>query len=345
MRYHVNREVTIVKKSQLRHRVDLNRGFTVIELLLVMGVIGVLVSLLGPSVLRARESARRLQCSARLRELSLASHNFHEVHLTLPPQGRNVRGEPDFPRNLSAWARLLPFLGHDSIHGQIDDGETGPAGYVQPPVSTHNNHLLKLTVAEFVCPSERLRIGMCNYRVCEGSHPDLAPPSQRGAYWGRGRSGRNCPLSAISDGLSQTVLCSEKIIGDYDPEQFNAVGDTWWHMTRGWTLTDAEAWAALCANPPSLLTPHSSFGGATWLFEGKVYTVYNHVLPPNSPILDCTQQFTDLDQSATTARSWHTGGVNVAMADGAARFVSENVDLKVWRAVGTRAGSETVGEW
>ena len=326
------------------HRSRSRRGFTLIELLVAMGVIGALIGLLGPAVQRARESARRLQCSTRLRDLALASHNFHEVHQTLPPQGRHRVDEVRFPRRLSAWARLLPFLGHDTIHGQIDDRESGPTSHVQPPESTHNDHLLKLTVKEFVCPSERLRIGMCNYRVCEGSHPDLAPPSQRGAYWGRGRSGRNCPLSAITDGLSNTVLCSEKIVGDYGPERFNVVGDTW-DMERAWILTDADAWAALCAAPPSLLPSHSSFGGATWLFSGKAYTVYNHVLPPNSPILDCTQQLDDLDQSATTARSWHTGGVNVAMADGAARFVSENVDLKVWRAVGTRAGNETVGDW
>ena len=199
------------RKPRLRHRVGLKHGFTIIELLVVMGVIAALVGLLGPAAQRARESARRLQCSTRLRDLALASHNFHDAHLTLPPQGRNVRGEPNFPRNLSAWARLLPFLGHDSIHGRIDYGETGPAGHVQPPASTHNHQLLRLTVKQFVCPSEQQRIGICNYRVCEGNHPDLAPPSQRGAYWGRGRSGRNCPLSAIGDGLSQTVLCSEKI--------------------------------------------------------------------------------------------------------------------------------------
>ncbi len=320
-------------------------GFTVIELLVVTGVIGALIGLLGPAVQRARESARRLQCSMRLRDLALAGHNFHDVHQTLAT--KELLPGTDFPRyrnRFSAWSQLLPYLGHATIHGQIDDREENPTGHVQPPESTYNNHLLKLTVTEFVCPSERLRIGMCNYRVCEGSHPDLAPSSQRGAYWDRGGSGRNCRLSAITDGLSQTVLCSEKIVGDYDPERFNAVGDTW-HMGSPWILRDADSLAAVCATLTSLQPDHSSFGGATWLFSGKAYTVYNHVLPPNSPTLDCTHQPGDLDQSASTARSWHTGGVNVAMADGAARFVSENVDLKVWRAVGTRAGNETVGEW
>jgi prepilin-type processing-associated H-X9-DG protein len=48
--------------------------------------------------------------------------------------------------------------------------------------------------------------------------------------------------------------------------------------------------------------------------------------------------------SATTARSWHPGGVNVAFADGAVRFISESIDRPLWRSLGTRNGGEVTGE-
>ena len=85
------------------HRSLSRQGFTVIELLVVMGVMGALIGLLGPAVQRARESARRLQCSTRLRDLALASHNFHDVHQTLPaPERLPGTGEPRYRSRFSA---------------------------------------------------------------------------------------------------------------------------------------------------------------------------------------------------------------------------------------------------
>jgi hypothetical protein len=93
---------------------------------------------------------------------------------------------------------------------------------------------------------------------------------------------------------------------------------------------------------------HWSWGGGSWLFSGFGNTWYNHVHAPNSRSPDCVMSRAGIGITTTgahTARSHHSGGVHTALADGAVRFISDAIDLDLWRSLGTEDGGEIVGDF
>jgi type II secretory pathway pseudopilin PulG len=338
-----------------RGRYDVTRrcGFTILELLVVTGVASLLIALLVPAVQSAREAARRLDCSSRQRQLALALHAFHDSHRVLPGVTYDRAPSPAFPRMLSEWARVLPELDQSVVYQQIDfdSAESGASAYPGPPrlVLSNNQRLLQTSLRVFTCPSDGVPSGGCSYRVCRGSAPGMSVARGERAPGGPGvfplRPTRS-PVSfeLVTDGLSQTVLLSEKIVGDGDPRMYRPHQDTFFLPASipASQLNTPDKFANACSrqftNP---LLGEMSYGGFTWLLAGKAYTAYNHVLAPNSRNPDCTNGGAPLYQGVITARSWHVGGVNATFADGSGRFISESIDLDVWRGLGTRGGNES----
>jgi prepilin-type processing-associated H-X9-DG protein len=146
------------------------------------------------------------------------------------------------------------------------------------------------------------------------------------------------------DGLSSTAFYSERVLGDHDPDVY----DPWRDYVRfvgnglGMDVCTPDQMIADCRDGIAPGAPHASYVGVTWLFGGWVQTAYNHILTPNSPIPDCaydSEQFPNGGHAAMTARSHHPGGVNVVFGDAHVEFVSQQVDLGVWREMSTRAGT------
>ncbi len=105
------------------------RGFSLVELLVVIAVIGILISLLLPAVQNAREAARRMQCRNNLKQISLAVQNYEGAHKCLPPAGLVGPRIPDYyegsmnPRNgqMISWVVLvLPFMEEQSLYNRFD---------------------------------------------------------------------------------------------------------------------------------------------------------------------------------------------------------------------------------
>uniref|UniRef100_A0A7C4LLC6 DUF1559 domain-containing protein n=1 Tax=Schlesneria paludicola TaxID=360056 RepID=A0A7C4LLC6_9PLAN len=332
-------------------------GLTIVEVLVAAGVLALLAGIVLPALHAARESSRRLQCVDHLRQLSLAVQSHAATHGTqLPPTTKNAvdaRTQQLMPSG-SPHRHLLPYLDQAELFSRLDFNDLAinrPGG---PPEfnSAANNHTRSLRLAVFLCPSDVQRPGATNYRANLGYGPGVfgpEPPAIRG-YAGNVAGafvhGEITRFGDFRDGTSQTILFSEKILGDGIPDRFTPWADYFYFGPRD--ISTADDAVSACGSLSHPNPPHASHGGWTWLFGGWNSTWYNHVLPPNSPIPDCSEggeRMAGGGDGAYTARSFHPGGVNAALADGSARFISSTIDLSVWRALSTRAGDDAIGDF
>jgi len=325
----------------------LRSGYTLLDIMVVIAIIGLLCSLLAPAIERSREAAQRLSCLNREKQLSLAIANFASAQNRLPnvdslPTTTGPFGMPLSP-NISIQALLLPYLDQTSVYQTIRLNDFELDFSATGATSQSNSIPLKTRVAVFECASDAVPAGGCSFVLSCGTSPGLhgnfgVPIGEAAAagYIGQTRS----QFASLTDGLSQTVILSERLVGGqsrqhYDPTRDNA----YYAAFNGFSAGTAARSCENVTNPPA---DHFSFIGTAWLAAGYGYTWYNHVLTPNSEIPDCSDHrvLGGNTQGCHTARSAHPRGVNAALGDGSVRFFSENINLQVWRALGTSQGGE-----
>lgn len=174
----------------------------------------------------------------------------------------------------------------------------------------------------------------------------------------------NSNIKQISDGLSQTVAFSERIFGDMSADDtvkaaFTAGQDVhrsmfvWNPVSSNNAALTSTALAIECEKQHTIgdmscLVIDLGFSDDSgYLYGTYVTTMYNHMWTPNSPFLDCYAPDTWPDGSRVkailTARSFHNGGVNVLMCDGAVRFAGDSVDKEIWQSASTKNGNEAAG--
>ncbi len=318
--------------SRVRH--NRKSGFTLVELLVVIAIIGILVGLLLPAVQSAREAARRMQCSNNLKQFALAMHNYESAYKRLPT-GRNSR-------EISTHASLLPFMEQANLASRIDWNVAW---------NHANNAVARATeVPNFNCPSDPLPTTIpagwatTTYRTNQGSGLLHGLPPTNTSDGNYGMPEPNGPIiptkymrfADITDGTANTAAFSEHGRGDFSNAVSN-FSDTFWPKTYPATADEA---VTLCnaINPLDLQFQRVSDVGAPWLQGYHSTTTYFHVGPPQGR--SC---MFPPGRIATTAKSYHTGGVEVARCDGSTSFVSQTIDIVVWRALGSRNGGEAVG--
>lgn len=320
------------------------RGFTLVELLVVIAIIGVLVGLLMPAIQASREAARRTQCLNNMKQAALALQNYESAKKSFPPFCELPRTTTFQP--FSAQARLLPYLEQENVAKQIDLDIAVPF--------TANPEVARMRIATYMCPSEdndRERITPTlvyyplNYCLNEGTWFIYDPVSNE-AGDGAFAPNHSFTTSQISDGLSRTLAISE--CKAYQPNL--------------WDSGNPSAIGAAPPNTPAELAAYFGgtfdFNGHTEWVEGDVHeTGFTTTFTPNAEVpytdsggsysIDLTsirdgESTTSPTYAAVTARSYHPGQVNAAMMDGSVRVVSDAIDPAVWRAIGTRAGDETL---
>src|SRR4028118_1540239 len=95
------------------------RGFSAMDLIVVIAVIAILIALLLPAIQKAREAARRAQCQNNLKQLGLAMHNYHDVSMTFPPGHVSPPGDK-LARYMSAHTMILPFVEQATAFNQTN---------------------------------------------------------------------------------------------------------------------------------------------------------------------------------------------------------------------------------
>jgi prepilin-type N-terminal cleavage/methylation domain-containing protein len=342
----------------------IRRGFTLIELLVVIAIIAVLIALLLPAVQQARESARRTQCKNNLKQFGLALHNYHDTYNALPgfSVGSGTPASGAFRTRLSGFVALLPYIDQAPLYAQIWNDVQVPwtANAYWPP-----------SLPAMKCPTDSGTtspasgsFGKRNYVFCAGD--GLSTTGDNGGsatpiiVRTRGMFGAisYLNLSACSDGTSNTLAMAEAVA---------PIGSTSLGMLAATTGIATPAACQALYNPGTRTYPGGGYTGDTsrgyrWGDGAAYFSAFTAAVPPNSA--NCfSGSALHWNSGFYTASSMHTGGVQCLMMDGSVRFISENISTGnlaatpptlsaggqspygVWGALGSRAGSETIGEF
>lgn len=323
------------------------QGFTLVELLVVIAIIGILIALLLPAVQAAREAARRSQCMNNLRQMGLAMLNYEQSYKVFPPSDVMIvdtkTGLMTNSLGLSVHARLLPFVEEASLRSLVN---------FSAKYSDISNETARMTrVPMFVCPSDGGENAIAtpaigaptSYHANQGSgvvwsitydpaDPNFALGPQNGVLIRNG----NVKAAKVTDGLSHTAAFSERIIGDGSNGISTEESDTFSPGTKHPGVD--KAWQDCLAMDISDLSKQGvSEVGFPWIRAYHSTTIYYHNNTPNGR--SC---MFPPGQIMTTAGSRHTGGVNMMLCDGSARFVASDINRPTWQALGSRDGNEII---
>ena len=368
-------------------------GFTLVELLVVIAIIGILIGLLLPAVQAAREAARRMECTNKMKQLALASHNHHDVYGCLPSSEVAVsyegieyvggwspeKGTVYWKQGINWLFQILPYIEATSLFEVCKKDYAGTI----TPLSTGADIGCCQPLPAIWCPSDSQATGTrgnaipISYRACKGDMCGsgvMYAEYYRGTFqpgWSTSKNGPNkVTFATILDGTSNTIAYSEAKI----PQTTNDTTLTKFLAKGGITYVasisnNSNTSACLTAPRDPEDNNYVSYTptAGTWRMPGKLCQLGMFVscfvaeMPPNG--LSCSgnagNAATDV-YTMITASSYHSGGVNVGMADGGVRFVSENIDCGtptvtvsggqnrvgksywgVWGAMGSINGGET----
>jgi len=307
------------------------QGFTIVEVLVTIAIIGLLLALLLPAVQQSREVARNAACRNKLRQISLAIQNYHDIHKVLPPGYIASRPQDMTASERSHWswgAMILPQLEQTSLYQNLQPGTSKLHEQLATPAGLK---ALTTPIDVFVCPSDdsgtalnafnatlsdnpsdpaaswydrrltsdgsdRIAIAKSNYAMIGCSSISTTPivdSKPYGPATGVAYQNSNVSLADITDGTSNTLLVGERAFrrDDLNIGAANALGFSSEVNTQS-TSAGIKA-AGMCVLG---IANH----GINWTADNRIHQ---------------TRGF----------HSSHTGGANFALCDGSVRFVSENI--------------------
>jgi prepilin-type processing-associated H-X9-DG protein len=302
-------------------------AFTLLELLVMIGIIAVLLGLLLPAVQKVREAAARIQCANNLKQIGLACHQHHDAYGVFPPgwvyapfivpQGNIIQG------GAGTFPGLLPYLEQEALARKYR-WDKRPQGPENQPVATTQLKVLQ-------CPSAEP-----NRWVTAVEDP------ANYSYGGRGACGDYAGVRSVDTRLVDLGLVDRaaKYEGVLTASEVTANC-----LTRLADITDGASQTLMvteCAGRPKLWragrpVPGIYASGGVWLAGTLTFgqgSSYDGVTKPGPCAINCTND--------REVYSFHPGGANAVFADGSVHFLKASMDIRIFARLVTRAGGEVV---
>ena len=311
-------------------------AFTLVELLVVIAIIGILVGLLLPAVQAAREAARRMSCSNQLKNIALGLHNAHDTFKKFPPGAEgavfpkpNTTGSTTTISGTSWLVYLLPYIEQSNLYAKYD--------FTQAYNSVANGQFAATIVPTYYCPS-----GPAPTRYLD-PNTNLTTAVTTHYYGVMGPGGLTNPTTMAmgSNTYSYTIgspaangaWSAHGILSHYQ-ETTGSVSTN--RRVRMGDIIDGTSntlmVGEIAKTPPGTLNQYRSWTRGNNGGSGSCKTV---LYPINSTFYNGSNNFNDISFA-----SEHTGGCQFALGDGSVRFLSQSIDLTIYRASASINGGE-----
>ena len=339
------------------------RAFTLVELLVVIAIIGILVALLLPAVQAAREASRRTSCLNKIRQIAIAVQNFESAKKHYP----SAVDMPDIASptgndGISFYIQILPYIEASAVADRFDPK-------VQPRKQLRS--VFSIPEPTLQCPSdEPVQVLYAQGFDPTGTGVGDTAYDYKGNYginWGTGRFDLTFPTWDLETGSNRPArpgpFENPETVGTKEVAKRIRIKQ----LTDGTThtLLLLEMREAPTGGPPDSEIDRRA---RIWIPASGTFQISTLLLPNStrcdtSNIIDairgcgpdlafcldidgmpCSRSGT-VSQYTMASRSRHPGGVAVALCDASCRFVSNDVELKIWRAIASRAGGEVAGDF
>ena len=338
------------------------RGFTLIELLVVIAIIAVLIALLLPAVQAAREAARRAQCVNNMKQLGIASHNYHDIHNSMPP---NLYLHPNYATSTYAWNNaswlvfILPQMEQSALYNSVNFNIMwGPnaLGKWGPQYLGQQNSTVRITVINsLICPSDP------SANIDTANADEIGTNNSAAGTSYVGNLGDNC-LACNSPGSAPVVIfcasqgynCRGAQLGDpttqtVPPTSGTGSGMFWRQCTgvRMAEIIDGTSNTFLAGEQIRKVTNWNAWVEANQSI-GSTALPLNYLAPGYAISGSGSVKVSNGSDARSnwsiwySFRSMHPGGGNFAMCDGSVKFVKSTTNMATYQALSTRGMGEIV---